>query len=85
MSAPISVLLSMWLLVIGYGLIYIGYVYFAKGQKTSFQQAFFPSGLFAPNSGSTGGGTVPGQGGPASGNQNTNPLRGRSSGTQAFA
>ena len=49
MSTPVSVLLSMWLLVIGYGLIFIGYAYFASGKKLSFQSTFFPSGLFAPS------------------------------------
>lgn len=55
MSGPISVLLSMWLLVIGYGLIFIGYEYFANGHKVSFQDAFFPKGLFAPGTTSASG------------------------------
>jgi len=36
---------AVWLLVIGYGLIFVGYSNL-NGKITSFQQAFIPSGLF---------------------------------------
>lgn len=49
-----SVLFGIWLLVIGYGLLYVGYQN-QSGKKTSFAQAFLPSGLLGAGGGGSAG------------------------------
>ena len=54
--SPIIVFVAVWLLVIGYGLVYIGYNNYL-GHGVSFQQAFFGRvpGTSAPSKSSTAG------------------------------
>lgn len=44
MSSPVLILGAAWLLVIGYGLFYVGYQNLA-GKSVTFKDAFFPAGL----------------------------------------
>ena len=79
--SPALLLAAAWLIVIGYGLFYIGYMN-QKGTKTSFADAFgitkftqsgTASGLPSP---------IQGKGGSAL-SLTSNPILARSSGTQA--
>lgn len=60
MNSPVLILGAVWLLVLGYGLFYVGYNNFL-GHGVSFSQAFFgrASGVAAPTPPSSRGSTNP--------------------------